>query len=162
MREFSSLSQFGLYLATLEIAEAIALHKGLERVAKLVENTAKNEIGFYQSAIGPFQDWAPLADSTEEEKSRLGYATNAPLLRTGEMRDSIKHEVDGLDAIIGSEDDKLVWQEFGTERIPPRPVLGPAAFRNKEKIEKIMGHAAVTGLIGGQLIHEALGYDFET
>lgn len=160
--EFNSFGEFALQLAKIETAEVMALQAGLKRVAQVIEKTAKSEIGHYQPSVGPFQDWAPLAESTEQDKARLGYLLDAPLLRTGEMRDSISHEVSGLEAVIGSPEEKLVWQEFGTKTIPPRPVLGPAAFRNKELIHKIVGAAAVSGLIGAQRVHAALGYDFES
>jgi hypothetical protein len=127
----------------------------------VIEKTAKSEIGVYQESVGPFPAWAPLADSTEEEKARLGYPTDAPLLRTGDMRESITHERDGLEGVVGSDSDILVYQELGTEKIPPRPVMGPAAFTNKKHIERIIGHAAVSGLLGDSHI-PLIGYDFET
>lgn len=160
MREYS-LAEFAVKLVELQAAELIALNEGLERVAKLVEKTAKDEIGHYQDAVGPFQDWAPLAESTEAHKAAMGYPADAPLLATGEMRDSIEHQTHGLEAEIGSNNDKMVYHEFGTTKMPPRPVLGPAAFRNKEKIERLIGHAAVTGLIGDSVIHPSLRYDFD-
>lgn len=160
MREYS-LAEFAVKLVELQASEVLALHHGLKKVAKLVEQTAKAEIGQYQDAIGPFPAWAPLTDSTEAQKERMGYPADSPLLATGEMRDSIEHEVHGLEAEIGSNNDKMVWQELGTDRIPARPVLGPAAYRQRHKIERIIGHAAVTGLLEGTGIHPALGYDFE-
>lgn len=160
MREFGSFGAFAAHLLELELAETIALHKGLEVVGQHVEATAKAEIGEYQAELGPFPAWQELADSTEAEKARLGYPSGAPLLRTGELRDSIGHEVGRMEAIIGSTSDVMVYQELGTPTIPPRPVLGPAALHNKETIEAILGAAAVSGLIGGERIHSALGYDF--
>lgn len=162
MREFDSLAQFAEHLAAVSVAVVVAEQRALEKVAQLVENTAKDEIGHYQEAAGPFPAWDDLADSTEAEKARLGYPVDAPLLRTGDLRDSIQHEVSGADAVIGSKSDVMEWQEFGTSRIPARPVIGPAAFRNKEKIQRIIGAAAVEGLTGGEVIHHALGYDFST
>jgi HK97 gp10 family phage protein len=158
--EFGSLGAFAEHLIVREIATLEALHAGLEKVAWLIEGTAKAEIGTYQPEAGPFPAWADLADATEAEKARLGFPVDAPLLRTGEMRESITHQVAGLEAAIGSNEDKMIYHEFGTSRIPPRPVLGPAAFRNKEKIRAIIGEAVVTGLIGGSPIHPSLGYDF--
>ena len=161
MREFTSLAEFAIKLIELQAAEVVALQAGLEKVARAVEKTAKSEIGNYQNAVGPFPAWAELADSTESRKIAMGYAVDAPLLATGEMRDSIEHQVSGLEAEIGSNNDKMVYHEFGTSRIPARPVLGPAAYRNRKKIEMILGHAAVTGLLEGTGIHPSLGYDFE-
>jgi len=56
----------------------------------------------------------------------------------------------------------MVYQELGTETIPPRAVLGPAAIHNKDRIEIILGSAVIAGLIGKDRIHKALGYDFKT
>jgi hypothetical protein len=161
MREFHSMGSFAEHLLTLVAAETIALHKGLEVCAKHVEKTAKDEIGFYQGEVGSFPAWAELTDETEAEKARLGFETGAPLLRTGELRDSIGHEVGPLEAAIGSTSDVMLYQEIGTEHIPPRPVLGPAIIHNSKRIEAILGAAAVSGLIGGERIHAALGYDGE-
>lgn len=161
MKNFNSLAEFASHLVVLETSEAIALHKGLDHVAKLIEKTAKSEIGHYQDAVGPFPAWADLADSTEAEKSRLGYPVDAPLLRTGELRESITHETHGFVAIIGSKSKIMEYQEFGTKNIPPRPVIGPAAVRNQENIQKIVGAAAVSGLVGGELIHPLMGYNMD-
>ena len=161
MREFESLAKFAEHLAIMSVAVVAAEHKALKRCAKLVEATAKSEIGTYQDAVGPFPAWPALAESTEDQKEKSGYPLNSPLLRTGEMRDSIEHEVSGNEAVIGSKSDIAAYQEFGTDKIPPRPFIGPAAFRNKEKIRRIIGEATVEGLTVGAVIHPSLGYDME-
>lgn len=162
MKHFESLGEFALHLVETEVAIVEMLHVGLERVAARIEKTAKSEIGHYQDQTGPFPGWPQLADSTEDRKAALGYPADAPLYATGEMQASIGHEVHGLEAVIGSADEKLVWHEFGTAKMPARPVLGPAAFTNKKAIEMLVGAALVSGLIGQDKIHEALGYDFAT
>jgi hypothetical protein len=53
----------------------------------------------------------------------------------------------------------MFYHEFGTLKMPARPVLGPAVLRNKEYIRRVLGAATVGGLIGGIGIHKALGYD---
>jgi phage gpG-like protein len=162
MKEFNSLAAFASHLLAVEAAEVLALHHGLKAVAKAIEATAKAEIGHYQPAVGPFQAWPELADSTKADRVRQGFSENDPLLRTGEMRDSISHEVSGLEAVIGSDSDVMVWQELGTKTIPPRPVLGPAALLNEEKIKEILGKAAARGLLGGASMPAGLGYEFDT
>lgn len=162
MREFDNVLAFAEHLLTLNIAIHESAHKGLEKVAKLIEKDAQRQIGHYQPAVGPFQDWAPLAETTEDDKARKGYSLDAPLLREGQLRDSIEHEVHGLEAVVGSKSEIAEYQEFGTNTIPPRPFIGPAAFKNKKAIQQILGKAVVEGLIGGEPIHESLGYDFET
>ncbi len=156
-----SLRDMAIKMAELAVIEVTALHNGLDRAAQLIEKTAKAEIGTYQDEAGPFPAWAPLSDATETEKAKSGYPVDSPLLRTGEMRDSIKHETDGLEAIVGATDKKMEYHEFGTNTIPARPVIGPAAYRNKEKIKKLLGTAAVEGILGKTSIHPSLGYDFD-
>lgn len=168
MKTFDSFSGLALELATRVPAIAIELHHGLERALVLVERTAKGEFGHYQPAVGGFPEWPELADATKDDRVSQGFSENDPLLRTGAQRDSISHEAHGLEGAVGSTDDKMVFSEFGTVHEPARPVLGPAAFMNKDAIQRLIGAAAVTGLIGGKAggavedIHKALGYSFET
>ncbi|MDU3302770.1 MAG: hypothetical protein E7E83_15250 [Enterobacter ludwigii] len=122
-----------------------ALEAGLEVVAKTIEEEAKEEIGVYQPAVGPFDAWDPLAESTKADRVRQGYSEDDPLLRSGELRDSISHRVMGLAAVVGSTDDKAVWQEFGTDRIPPRPFIGPAYVKSFRKITEMVGFAVMKG-----------------
>lgn len=161
MREFESVALFAEHLLTLEVAIAATTHRALEKAARIVEKDAKGQIGSYQEAAGPFQDWAELAESTKEDRVRKGYTENDPLLRDGKLRDSITHEVEVHEAVIGSKSDIAAYQEFGTPTIPPRPFMGPAVFKNKGKIQRILGEALVEGLIGGEKVHALLGYDDE-
>lgn len=162
MKQLSSLMEMSLELAARVPEVAIELHHGLQKVAGRIEATAKAEFGIYQPEVGPFGAWPDLAESTKDDRVKQGFPEDEPLLRTGDLRDSIEHEVEGLEAAIGSTDEKMVFHEFGTSKMPARPVLGPAAFVNKELIQKLVGAAAVTGLIGADQIHAALGYDMQT
>ena len=145
MREiaFGSLASLAVHVAGAALALEAAGHHGLEKCAQLIEKTAKDEIGEYQPQVGPFPEWSPLADATVADRVAKGYAADEPLLRTGELRDSIKHEVHGLEAMVGSTSNIAAYQEFGTAKIPPRPFIGPAAFRNAEKIKRIVGAVAL-------------------
>lgn len=146
-------------LAAAEVAIHVNARKALERVAVKVENTAKAEFGHYQPETGPFPAWAELAESTKEERARLGYSENDPLLRTGDLRDSIEHEVAELEAVIGTGSDIAEYHEFGTSKMPPRPFMGPALVRNHDTIIDELGGAVVRGMIGKDVIHNALGYN---
>lgn len=159
---FESPLMFAEHLLQAVAKEELALHEGLKVSCKLIEKTAKNKIGHYQKESGPFQDWAELAESTIEDRVRKGYAPDEPLLREGNLRDSIQSEVKVLEGVVGSKSPIAAYQEFGTATIPPRPFIGPAAFENKEKIKAIVGLAAFEGITGGQKVHESLGYDFTT
>lgn len=131
-----------------EIAVRVAAHNALDRVAAAIEQTAKDEFGIYQPAVGSFRAWSQLADATKAERVRLGFTENDPLLRTGELRDSIGHEVEGMEAAIGSTSDVMVYQELGTSRIPPRPVLGPALQHNKDLILAELAGAVTSAILG--------------
>jgi HK97 gp10 family phage protein len=134
MREFSSFGSFARHLERLALeGEAVTAHITKE-AADLVQANAKARIGEYQDYEGPFTKWAELADSTKEERVRQGFTENDPLLRTGTLRDSIKVEAKGNEAVIGSEDEVALYQEVGTDHIPPRPFLGPALYGSKNDI----------------------------
>lgn len=141
--EFGSVAHFMLHLAEAQLAVHVSTHRALDRAAAIIEKDAKGQIGFYQQEAGPFNAWPELADSTKQDRVAKGFSENDPLLRTGELRDSMSREVVGNEAAVGSTSDVMVYQELGTVRIPPRPVLGPAAFKNRDRIEQVLGEAVV-------------------
>ncbi|EFU5258246.1 hypothetical protein HT767_004505 [Salmonella enterica] len=150
-REFT-LAGFALHLEGLavqgpEVTELIA-----SEGAALIRDRAKHKIGHYQDASGPFNAWAPLADSTEAEKARLGAPLGAPLLRHGGLYASIEDRVqtDGLEAVatVGTPSVIGVYQEQGTDRIPPRPFLGPAALESGKPIAELAGDTVISWLCG--------------
>ncbi|GAB3249203.1 phage virion morphogenesis protein [Chitinimonas naiadis] len=159
MKELASLGEMALELVRAEVRMGLAAHHALKSAAAEIAKDAKAAIGEYQQSAGPFPAWSELADSTEAEKARLGYPSDAPLLREGDLRESIQSEVHGLEAVVGSKSEVAAAQEFGTDRIPPRPFIGPAAFKNKDRIEEKLGKAIVSGLVGGDPIHPLLGYN---
>lgn len=144
MKTFPSFMAFHDELFRIRAGDLKAIEKGLAVAAKLVQKKAKSEIGHLQSAAGPYPAWEELADYTKDDKSKKGYVYNSdfnPLLRTGELRDSIDITLllGALEAIIGSKSEIMAYQEYGTRSIPPRPVIGRAAFVSKEKIKKALG-----------------------
>jgi hypothetical protein len=56
-----------------------------------------------------------------------GQDHGAPWLRTGMLRASIGHDIDGIVAVVGSSSDVAVDQELGTRTDPPRPFLASTA-----------------------------------
>lgn len=143
-----SLAGFIGFLAGAHERIEDATHRGLEKAARIIESEAKAEIGTYQGQAGPFAAWQELADATKADRVAQGFKENDPLLRTGDMRDSIGHVVSGHEAAVGSDSDIAVFQEMGTSKIPPRSFLGGAAFRKAEDVAKVLGHSAVMGLVG--------------
>jgi phage gpG-like protein len=104
----------------------------------IVEKGSKEAIGTYEFG------WPPLAESTLEKK-----AADTPLLETGAMRDSIRHEVEGDTARIGSDLDYALYQEVGTSRIPPRSFLMQSAVHHRDEIVQEIGETMVTKLVDG-------------
>ena len=149
MKELHSISEFISHMAVMDVHAVLAVHEGLKKCAVAIEKAAKEEIGTYQGDAPPFGAWSELADATKEDRVRQGFTENDPLERTGELRESISHIVDGTEAAIGSDSDVMVYQELGTDKIPPRSVLGSAAVNNINLVKKTLGHAAATGLLYG-------------
>ena len=121
MKEFSLLGFVAeLHAIDRDIEALFGVHGNspiVEQACRIVEKKAKDAIG------REHEEWPDLAESTIADKQRHGFPTPKPLLRTGEMRDSIEHTVHGNEGCVGSNNDKAVWQELGTGRIPPRSFL---------------------------------------
>lgn len=135
------LEQFARQLSSASAQIATDLEFTFNAIVKEIEETAKEEIGVYQPAYGPFDAWSPLAESTKADRVRLGYSEDDPLLRSGELRDSIESEIVGLTAIVGTKSEIGLWQEVGTDRIPPRPFIGPAYVRKIDPLMESIGRA---------------------
>ncbi|MGJ0426978.1 hypothetical protein [Methylocystis sp.] len=123
--------------------------EGVLKACKLVQKTAKCYIGSYDHP----GSWAQLAQATQEDRVRRGFAANEPLLRTGELRDSI--EVDaphksGMETygFIFSSSEVARYMELGTTRAPPRPFLSTATMECMPKIRTILGASFVKARFG--------------
>src|SRR5471032_2791128 len=100
MKNFNSIAGMVAHLAKMADAEVVALQGGLKKCAIEIEKTSKAEIGQYQDEIGPFAGWVELADTTKEDRVRKGFSENDPLLRSGELRDSLGNTVAGMEAVV--------------------------------------------------------------
>ena len=108
---------------------------------ELAEHTAAKAIGTYEFG------WPPLADSTMDDRARQGYAPNEPLLRTGELRSSIHSMAAitgiGADGLVYSPDKIALYQELGTDRIPPRSFLYASLVRTIPALGRLFGPVAL-------------------
>lgn len=156
-REFESLEAFALHLMAAEVVWKAQRKEALAQAATLIKTDARQQIGHYQDAVGAYPEWAPLAESTEDEKARLGAPADAPLRRYGDLAKSFRSQsVGDNEMIVGSIDPNMDWHEFGTSKMPPRPVLGPALLKNIEHIEKLLGGSILSAVLSGQ----RMGYRF--
>lgn len=145
-KEFKSLKSFLTQINKVVESYDRRENNLLTIVGRFIELESKSIIGHRQYGINGagFGVWPDLADSTKEDKERKGFGNAGndwqPLLRTGEMRDSITFTTGKHEVSIGSPSDILVYQELGTEFIPPRPVLSLAMYREKVKMQKAIGN----------------------
>lgn len=144
VKEFKSLRAFHTHIEKI-IREYPRREKAfLTIVGKFIEKEAKGYIGHLQPT------WPELAESTQSQKEELGYGNASndwqPLLREGDLRDSISYGVELHEVYIGSDSDIMIYQELGTDRIPPRPVLGLAMYSNKNKLERAVSNFMMTWL----------------
>ena len=122
----------------MEKQAAHARHGLLEVTHHLMKAVATDA----KALIGHELDrWPPLADGTVAEKLLLGYvghiSATDPLLRTGDMRETIKHHAEltatGAEGVVGSGSKIALDQEMGTKHIPPRPFLAEAMAQIEPK-----------------------------
>lgn len=143
-----SLAGFIGHLAGFQARLHASQWKAFNRVGRMVQSEAVREVGTYQDGAAPFVAWAELADSTKADRVALGFTENDPGLRTGGMRDSYQYKAEHDGVTIGSDDDKAVWFELGTDKQPPRSVLGMAVVHKEKQIEHALGAAVVSALVG--------------
>ena len=142
LTEFADMLEVGLRTATprLEI--------GLDNVGELAETLAGTYPGHYQAG------WAPLAAATIADKEARGFPVPSPLKRTGEMAESYKRELLPADlaVVVGSPEEKALWQELGTSRMPARPVVALAMASALPHAHEVFGEIAVSILTGKALL----------
>lgn len=131
-------------------------------VATVVQDAAvraRGFIGHQQSDL--FMGWQPLSSATVfgfhhpqmgwlPGKADLGYGSPPdydPLLREGDLRDSISSESAGLEGMVGSTSKIALYQEIGTPGaeypIPPRPFLAKGLMDAAYEIEGLAGEVAI-------------------
>jgi len=148
MKEFASFGSFARHLAVTAAMGEEVTHHLTAKAAEIIKEDAQKRIGEYQDYTGPFNSWAPLAESTMADRVAKGFTPDDPLLRTGDLRDSIEVTVKGNEAAVGSVSEIAMYQELGTDNMPPRPFLGPAAFDSKLNIGELAGET-ITAWVSG-------------
>lgn len=130
-----TLKQWGDQMAAARKRVPLELEIVVASTAKLGGEVARGEIGTLQPSLtiaSPFparvEAWETLAFKTISDKIDLGFGPPDydPLFRTGEMEASIEGVSEGLTGAIVSSDRIMVYHEFGTTKMPPRPVLARA------------------------------------
>lgn len=130
-------------------------------VATVVDTAAVLAKGY----IGkPQEEWEPLHAATIEGfqhptagwivgKADLGFTgpDYQPLLRSGQMGDSIESSTEELIGVVGSTDKVALYQEMGTALaefpVPPRPFLAKGLMESVGMVEELAGMLAVSLLM---------------
>jgi phage gpG-like protein len=133
------VAKLGAIEADLHLTESAIVAKACQMVAA----EAKRVLG------EGYPEWPALQPETLARKMGPG-----PLLETGEMRASIEWNAEGNEGFVGSNNDKAVWHELGTSRIPPRPFLMGAAMR-MEPLIHAMAAKAVMAVMAGRGLHSS-------
>ena len=145
-----SLLGLAAKLTALQGGALLAQQHALSEGAKIVHEEARDRIGTYQGAAGPFGAWPQLAQSTQDERVREGYSPNDPLLRSGDMRDSLEWNASPFQANIGSDSPVAKAQELGDgDDLPARSFLGGAAYSKEEEVvDKVRQELVAAYIIG--------------
>ncbi len=158
--KFASIGAFVGHLAKTAHEMKEREEHAVERALVVIEKDAKARLGEYQPATGPFPGWPSLADSTQADRERQGYAGDEPLLRDGTLQRAIVHEAHGPRGTVGVKDggtepggDASVGQvaaymENGTAKAPPRPFMGPAGYAKGAEAAQAAGEELVSVLVG--------------
>lgn len=143
-----SLAEFGQRLLAASGAAKLIEHEVLKLQCEAVEAEAKSYFGHYNHPGA----WAQLAETTQKRRVHLGFNANEPLLRTGDLRDSIQHAVDDGVGYVFSNSPIARYQELGAPNLPPRPFLSTAAMSITGRLEEIAARS-VTSLLASAIIH---------
>jgi phage gpG-like protein len=138
-----SILGFVAKLKMLEHETKEVEHAIVARACEMVCAEAKRVIG------EGYPEWPALSPETLAHKMGKG-----PLLETGELRASIEWNAEGNQGFVGTDNEKGLWHELGTAKIPPRPFLMGAAMR-MEPLIHAMAAKAVVAVIAGRGLHSS-------
>ncbi len=144
------LDTFARHLSAIAADMPNLERRGMDDAGKMLRAAARGYIGEYQDAIRGSPAWAPLAERTIEDRIRLGFTPDDPLLRTGALRRSIDYTVRPRRLLLGSTSLIGLWQELGTVTIPPRPFLGRAMAEHGREATRVIFERVLRPLFTGR------------
>lgn len=138
------VDSFGALAELLEERAAAAVSSAraaLKEGAAIVKGEAQAKIGEYQPAVGDLPAWAPLSPATQEDRVAKGFTADDPLLRSGELRDSIEVRAVAEDEIlVGVFDPEMqtiaAAMEYGYYNVRAQKVVPPRSFIRGTAIEQ--------------------------
>lgn len=83
------------------------------------------------------KEWQELAEFTKDERERLGYGREHPILeRTGKLRDGFRKQVSKFSVRVFNPVDYFKYHQTGTPKMPQRRMI---SFPERLKQEVIAG-----------------------
>lgn len=140
-RVFDGLANFGKFLEQRAARANPTLVAGVRAAGMVIYHSAYDTFGDQAK----LQELAPATIAHREYLMTMMPAiggSDSPLLFTGKLRASLEFFSEGLVAGVGSEDPIMQWQELGTARIPPRPVLRLSAESASAETWLVVRHYA--------------------
>lgn len=138
MKKFNSFQEFSNYLESSFKKYKRNEPKVLNFLGVYLGNKMIDTFGILQKGYGNFPSWAPLKPSTIADKIRGGYVYNSqynPLVRTGELKNSIDYKVSPKKLRVGSKSEIMIFHEFGTSKMAQRSVIGLTMFKQEKFIK---------------------------
>lgn len=139
--KLDSLGELAEILEARSAAAVVATRRALKEGAEIVKTEAQGEIGRYQPARGETPAWAPLSPATQEDRVAKGFTPDDPLLRTGELRDSIEVRPVSDDAMLvgvfnPAMETIAASMEYGYFNVRARKFVAPRSFIRGSAFEK--------------------------
>jgi phage gpG-like protein len=151
VKYFEGLGQFADFLEERAALHDEAIHVAAGASALTIFRKA-------QSIFGDASKLEELAPATQDERTRLGYSANEPLLRDGSLlKDRLEHGHEGMFAGVGSEEPVMAYHEYGYlnartgNAVPPRPVLRIAMEESGPSVLAILEAVLGRSLSGSAL-----------
>ena len=131
-RFFPNLAAFSAFMPRVIVAEKFADIAGREAIAITLARRVRERIGTPEK-LPP-----PLAESTQERRVKMGYTADRTLYASGVLHKSIGWEHVSLrKTVVASSDEKAIYHEFGTSRIPRRSFLASTVAAEEAELFEI-------------------------
>jgi len=131
-RFFPNLAAFSAFMPRVIVAEKFADIAGREAIAITLARRVRERIGTPEK-LPP-----PLAASTQERRIKMGYTADRTLYASGVLHKSIGWEHVSLrKTVVASSDEKAIYHEFGTSRIPRRSFLASTVAAEEAELFEI-------------------------
>jgi phage gpG-like protein len=144
----AKVRQFATWGANIETLEPV-----MEQIGEdiLADNAMQflTEGDFYRASMAAqlvAPKWEPLAPSTQRDRARRGYEPDHPILwRTGDLANSLSSRDAGGNIFEASKNGLRVgtsipyasFHEYGTSRMPPRPLVGLTRERSQAIVRAV-------------------------